>query len=895
MFLTSMQISREAREEVNIDQLQSLCGQCNMFKDCKTKKMKFSGDGKRGILIIGDKPSEADDNNAIQFSGESGTYLKEILSKNKISMNRDCWKVNIIRCAGAKIAPMDVKLGGYAKTCSGYTLKLIYELKPKHILILGDAAITALFGDDFSNREIERWRGFHFYDQKFQTTFFATFHPRDVQIGKFDIAKKTTFERDIQQFVRGLSINRENNTDFEKFVTPLTTYNEVNSLLDKILYNKPRIYTDLETSGLKPYRPGHFIASVGIALSKTEGYAFPFKFNNFWKDSHLKSIQEKLTQIIMDRGIHKIAHNAKFEDSWFTHILGVHVNGWRWDTMVAAHILDNRAEFSGLKFQSFINFGLRPYDKFIDEFIHSKTEFNRVSEAPLPELLTYNGMDCVLGYQLYERQMQEFAGKRGLANANSFLFRGTLSMSRFQRNGIDMDEEHYSNQRTKMTLEINRIYRELTKGPEAKLFKEKFHRDIKISSNPDLGKLFFEVLEYPPVYTGRKNAKGEQNYKTDINTLSRLNIPFVGKLLNMKRLVKARDTYLAQFSREVFAGKMYPFFDLHVPATYRSSSSKPNFQNLPKRNEEIKIAVRSGIVPGDPSYVLSETDFSGAEVITSASYHKDPTFISYLLDKSTDMHRDQALDLWQLDQSMLVNESFTREQKGLAKKIRFYAKNNWTFAQFYGDWYDSCAKNLWENCIVREKLVLPNGVLLLDHCSSMGIYTVEDFIEHCKEVEHRLWNERFPIYTRWKQNIFKFYLKYGYIETYYGFKFTGYMDKKQCCNYPIQGTSFHNLLNVIFDVEKFIHKNKMDTKIVGQIHDSIIAKIPKDEIEFYHKGVSDIIATLHERLSWLVVPMEAECSISKLGKDGGNMSKLYEIKPKFLNGTERFNLDLIYA
>jgi len=40
--------------------------------------------------------------------------------------------------------------------------------------------------------------------------------------------------------------------------------------------------------------------------------------------------------------------------------------------------------------------------------------------------------------------------------------------------------------------------------------------------------------------------------------------------------------------------------------------------------------------------------------------------------------------------------------------------------------------------------------------------------------------------------------------------------------------------------------------------------------------------------------MEAECSINKMKKDGGNMSKLYEIKPKFLDGTARFDLPAIY-
>jgi hypothetical protein len=189
---------------------------------------------------------------------------------------------------------------------------------------------------------------------------------------------------------------------------------------------------------------------------------------------------------------------------------------------------------------------------------------------------------------------------------------------------------------------------------------------------------------------------------------------------------------------------------------------------------------------------------------------------------------------------------------------------------------------------------LPDGTPLIEHCRKVGIYEIEDFIDHCKTVERDMWEVRFPIYTKWKENICKFYQKNGFIETFYGFRFTGYMDRKQCCNYPIQGTSFHNLLNVMMDVERFIWKNKLKTKIVGQIHDSIISLIPTDEIAFYHHGVSAIISSLHTRIKWLTVPMEAECAITKLGQDGGNLSKLYEIKPKFLDGTVPFDLKEIY-
>lgn len=292
-----------------------------------------------------------------------------------------------------------------------------------------------------------------------------------------------------------------------------------------------------------------------------------------------------------------------------------------------------------------------------------------------------------------------------------------------------------------------------------------------------------------------------------------------------------------------------------------------------------------------------EADFSGAEVITSVCYHKDPTFLNYLIVKDEngelihDMHRDNALDLWMLERHELEDPNFTFEQFKLAKNIRFYAKNDWTFAQFYGDWYDSCARTLWYDCIEKNDVKLPSGQPLVDHINQQKIYDVDDFIQHCKGVEDKMWNERFPQYTQWKKDIHRFYLKHGYIETFFGFKFQGHMDRKQCTNYPIQGTSFHLLVHTLLEVNKFIRKNKLKTKIVGQIHDSIISDVPLNELEFYTKGLNTIIEGLYDHFKWLIVPMEMEAEISFPRELKGSLASMYAIKPDII---DNFDLTKIY-
>jgi DNA polymerase I-like protein with 3'-5' exonuclease and polymerase domains len=164
-------------------------------------------------------------------------------------------------------------------------------------------------------------------------------------------------------------------------------------------------------------------------------------------------------------------------------------------------------------------------------------------------------------------------------------------------------------------------------------------------------------------------------------------------------------TYIAQMSREICNGKINPFFDLHVPVSYRSSSSAPNWQNMPKRDKDSELYIRGGIFPTKGNKILAG-DYSGVEVKVSACTHKDKNMIKYVCDTSTDMHRDTSSDLFKLT------------HKEVTDKLRFYAKNQWVFAQFYGDYYGNCAKNIWKTCL---DLVLDSGITVRNHLKSVGI------------------------------------------------------------------------------------------------------------------------------------------------------------------------------
>jgi hypothetical protein len=113
-----------------------------------------------------------------------------------------------------------------------------------------------------------------------------------------------------------------------------------------------------------------------------------------------------LSRVLLNPKLRKIASNLKFEERWTRRKLGHGVRGWDFDTMLGSHILNNRGGVCSLKFQAYVTFGIGDYSGSMKPFLESDTANgrNRIHEAPLLDLLMYNGLDALIECKLAERQ-----------------------------------------------------------------------------------------------------------------------------------------------------------------------------------------------------------------------------------------------------------------------------------------------------------------------------------------------------------------------------------------------------------------------------------------------------------------------------------------------------------
>ena len=830
--------TRGNKEKLNTSKSIDPCDQCRLYEGCVSPKMEFTGQGRKKILIIAEAPGKTEDEQGTQLVGDAGKLFRECLNSLDCSLDRDFWKTNIINCRppnNRKPSRREMKF------CYSRLSKTIDLLKPDFIWLMGGSALEGFFIDNISDLNILAYRKRYIPYPKYNCWVIPLFHPSFI-LRQGNKEAKDFFTRDLKWALSCLSLTKPVEFNPTKFVKVLTNIDDVKNILKKIKENK-LVAFDYETSSLNPYKNNQKIWSIGVACSSEEAFSFGFDHPEVVEIQRM-IIRRLWSEILIDPEVKKIAQNLKFEDKWSRQIFKVVPQGWLSDTMTSQHILDDRRGTTGLKFQSFVRWGVQDYTDSINKFISSGSDnSNKLDQVSIKDLCIYNGSDALLTFKLYEEQKKEFQRLPGLRKADALFFEGILAFCDVEEEGIRVDTSYFSKEEKALTKQIEKLTSELSNSKEAKLYQEKTGRILSLNSSKDLRELFYKILGCSSPKTTNSGVES-----VDFASLTQLKSPFATTLIKLRKLLKIRDTYLGQFKREENNGKIHPSFNLHIAESYRSSSQNPNFQNIPTRDEDAKRTIRRGILPS-PGNKLAEVDYSSIEVRLAAVYTHDPKLIEYIHDPSTDMHRDQACDLFKLRNNQV------------SKDIRFYAKNGFVFPQFYGSTYQACSANLWNEV---KNLKTVQGTNLLEHLQKKQITNYYKFQDHVQSVSEAFW-KKFYVFKEWQEDIVEFYNRKGYVEMIFGHRRGGFLSKNQIINSPIQGGAFHCLLWSLIEINKLRKKENWKTKLIGQIHDSIVFDLYPSEEEHVITTVKRIMCEdLRKAVPEIIVPLEVETDITPI-------------------------------
>jgi len=579
---------------------------------------------------------------------------------------------------------------------------------------------------------------------------------------------------------------------------------------------------DYETTGLNPYRKGHRIVSASIAIKENERWKS--KAFNFYQDDNFISLFR-----IFLRESKIIAHNIAFEADWSHCCVGQDIDDFFHDTMIAQHCIDNNA-YVNLKLWVYLYFGI-VYEVPFEIASLDGSEFNQlysISIGKVPsKILYYNALDSLYTGWLFDKQKEFFIYQRKLQYGLFLFMDAAKELWQAHKKGIRLNEG-----------EAKKAFDESLKKRDLLLQNIYAHEWVRKWGTRrgmwDITKVM-HLKDIVELNTGIALEKQEEG---DL-----LKVPgdFCELVIAYRKNEKLRGTYLVQFDRENCDGIIHPQYHLHKVVTFRTSSSNPNFQNIPKRDKEMNKIIRGVLFPTKGNQLM-EWDYKGVEVAISACYNKDPELLRYLKEPGTDMHRDTAAIL------------FKKKPESVSKEERQLAKNKFVFPIFYGASSASMAPNIWES-------------LSLEHKQQLGMTKYEVFEQHVKKVEADWWERRFPVYARWRKVVYEKFLADGYIDYYTGFRALAPCGFTELVNRPIQGSACHCLLYTLIRAGKRIRELSGRSAVIGQIHDSIIGDIhPEEEAQCNEIIRQEGIVNLRKDWKWIIAPLEIE--VAKAPVDG---------------------------
>ncbi len=379
------------------------CASCGLYKYAGTYKMEPYGEGKKGIVNIGEGPGESEDRKGKPWQGKAGRLLKRTYRDLGIDLFYDCMNINAVNCR----PPGNQTPSPHQIACCRNIMvdSEIKKEQPEVIVAFGGSALQSLIAHRWKGDwdGIGKWRGWAIPDFEYNSWIVPTYHPSF--IGRMDESEEamTIWEQDLQTAIDLIE------EPLPKYKEPQIDFIDDLSVLDDI--ESDLIAFDYETTGLKPQGEGHDIICVSVATSPDHVYVF------MMPEKHEDRMP--FIRLLDNHEIGKMAHNMKFEELWSRVILGQPVKAWNWDAMIAAHMLDNRKKVSGLKFQSYVQMGVVDYASEIESYIKpeqgpdsSGNDFNNINDListykGKEKLLRYCGLDSIYEYRLANTQLSK--------------------------------------------------------------------------------------------------------------------------------------------------------------------------------------------------------------------------------------------------------------------------------------------------------------------------------------------------------------------------------------------------------------------------------------------------------------------------------------------------------
>ncbi len=534
-------------------------------------------------------------------------------------------------------------------------------------------------------------------------------------------------------------------------------------------------------------------ALVGMSFSYRKGEAF---YVPFPEDPAACQAQADLFKgIFAKESTIKIAQNIKYDMSVLRNY-GIEIKGATYDTMLAHYLIEPEKRH-GMDALALAYLSYEPMS--IENLIGKKgAKQGNMREVELNLIKEYAAEDADITLQL-----KPFLDKQLTTNPKAVQLLHEVEMplarvlSTIECEGVNLDVPFL--QEMSKTLEAD------SKAVQEKIFATA-GQEFNIASPKQLGEILFEKLKLDP--KAKKTKTGQ--YMTGEEVLSKLEAEheIASLILDFRELQKLKSTYVDALPALISpkTGRIHTSFMQAVTATGRLSSKDPNLQNIPIRTVRGR-EIRKAFIPRDENHLILSADYSQIELRIMAAFSKDESMLD-AFNNGLDVHKATAAKVFHVPL-----EEVTSDMRRKAKTVNF------------GIIY---------------------GVSAFGLAAQLAISRTE-----AKEIIDQYFVEFPKVKTFMDQSIADA-RENGYVETVLGRRrylrdiLSANMNERgfaerNAINAPIQGSAADMIKVAMIQIQDFLERENLKSKMILTVHDELVFDAHKDEVDYLKTQINKIM------------------------------------------------------
>ncbi|MFC0345305.1 DNA polymerase I [Epilithonimonas hispanica] len=520
---------------------------------------------------------------------------------------------------------------------------------------------------------------------------------------------------------------------------------------------------------------------IGMSFSYKKGLAYYIPISENREEA--QETVEIFRPFFEDQNVLKIAHNLKYDYKVLQNY-NIDVEGKIFDTMIA-HYLLNPDGRHGMDYLSEMYLDYKPVS--IETLIGKKGK-NQLTlrEVDIPTQTNYAAEDADVTFQLYEL----FAPQLAKENAEKLFYDVEMPLmkvlAKIELTGVKLD----SNWLAKESIDLENDLKLL----ESKIF-ELSGEEFNMNSPKQLGEILFDKMQLDP--KAKKTKTGQ--FATSEDVLQKLSSKheIISSILEYRMLQKLKSTYVDALPGQIDKkdNRVHTTFAQTVAATGRLASVNPNLQNIPIRTLRGQ-QIRGAFVADEGKKIIS-ADYSQIELRLIAEISGEQNMIK-AFQNGEDIHASTAAKLFGIDLSEV-----SKTQRSQAKTVNF-------------------------------GIIYGQGAFALAEQTGLSRTEAKKMIDSYYETYPRL-KEYMAEQVKKAQDL-------GFVETILGrrrhlkdINSSNFVVKahaeRNAVNAPIQGSAADIIKLAMIKIENELETQKLETKMLLQVHDELLFEAPIDEVE----------------------------------------------------------------